>query len=125
MSIVTTLLALLIEAAVGYPDWLFRRIRHPAVWIGGLIGLSDKAFNREGWSGVRRRFAGLLSLFLFVGIPTTVAWGVEQALVLVPFGILFVGILASTLIAQTAAQPKTRFVGVFFPHGMAPGQWEP
>ena len=32
---------------------------------------------------------------------------------------------ASTLIAQTAAQPKTRFVGVFFPHGMAPGQWEP
>jgi hypothetical protein len=32
---------------------------------------------------------------------------------------------ASTLIAQTAAQPKTRFVGVFFPHGMAPGFWEP
>src|SRR3954465_4604857 len=21
--------------------------------------------------------------------------------------------------------PKTRFVGVFFPHGMAPGYWEP
>jgi len=32
---------------------------------------------------------------------------------------------ASTLLAQTAAQPKTRFVGVFFPHGMAPGLWEP
>lgn len=33
---------------------------------------------------------------------------------------------ASTLIAQTAAAPpKTRFVGVFFPHGMAPGHWEP
>jgi hypothetical protein len=32
---------------------------------------------------------------------------------------------ASTLIAQTAARPKTRFVGVFFPHGMAPGLWEP
>ena len=27
--------------------------------------------------------------------------------------------------AQTAVQPKTRFVGIFFPHGMAPGQWEP
>jgi len=27
-------------------------------------------------------------------------------------------------LAQTA-QPKTRFVGIFFPHGMAPGQWEP
>jgi hypothetical protein len=27
--------------------------------------------------------------------------------------------------AQTAVQPKTRFVGIFFPHGMAPGYWEP
>jgi hypothetical protein len=32
---------------------------------------------------------------------------------------------ARTLLAQTAAQPKSRFVGVFFPHGMAPGYWEP
>src|SRR5687768_2498495 len=32
---------------------------------------------------------------------------------------------ASTLLAQTAAAPKPRFVGVFFPHGMAPGHWEP
>jgi hypothetical protein len=32
---------------------------------------------------------------------------------------------ASTLLAQTAARPKSRFVGIFFPHGMAPGYWEP
>ena len=33
---------------------------------------------------------------------------------------------ASTALAQTAAgQPKPRFVGVFYPHGMAPGFWEP
>jgi hypothetical protein len=33
---------------------------------------------------------------------------------------------ASTALAQTAAgQPKNRFVGIFFPHGMAPGHWEP
>ena len=28
-------------------------------------------------------------------------------------------------LAQTPIQPKTRFVGIFFPHGMAPGYWEP
>jgi hypothetical protein len=28
-------------------------------------------------------------------------------------------------LAQTAMQPKTRFVGMFMPHGMAPGLWEP
>jgi hypothetical protein len=33
---------------------------------------------------------------------------------------------ASTALAQTpAGQVKPRFVGVFFPHGMAPGYWEP
>ena len=32
---------------------------------------------------------------------------------------------AGTLLAQTAARPKPRFVGIFFPHGMAPGHWEP
>src|SRR6187551_1822772 len=33
---------------------------------------------------------------------------------------------AATAFAQTAAgQRPTRFVGVFFPHGMAPGYWEP
>ena len=33
---------------------------------------------------------------------------------------------ASTALAQTAVgQAKPRFVGVFYPHGMAPGHWEP
>jgi hypothetical protein len=33
---------------------------------------------------------------------------------------------ATTALAQTVAgQPKSRFVGIFYPHGMAPGHWEP
>jgi hypothetical protein len=32
---------------------------------------------------------------------------------------------ASTALAQTAANPKPRFMGIFFPHGMAPGYWVP
>src|SRR5438270_13808081 len=33
---------------------------------------------------------------------------------------------AGTALAQTAAVPsKSRFVGMFFPHGMAPGYWVP
>jgi hypothetical protein len=33
---------------------------------------------------------------------------------------------ARTLLAQTAATPaKSRFVGIFFPHGMGPGHWVP
>jgi hypothetical protein len=32
---------------------------------------------------------------------------------------------AATVLAQTAATPKARFMGIFFPHGMAPGYWAP
>jgi hypothetical protein len=32
---------------------------------------------------------------------------------------------ASTALAETAANPKPRFVGCFVPHGMAPGYWVP
>ena len=32
---------------------------------------------------------------------------------------------AATALAQTAASPKSRFVGLFVPHGMAPGYWVP
>ncbi len=32
---------------------------------------------------------------------------------------------AGTLLARTAASPRTRFTGIFVPHGMAPGYWVP
>src|SRR5438067_4056598 len=32
---------------------------------------------------------------------------------------------AQTPLSRTAANPKNRFVGIFFPHGMAPGYWVP
>src|SRR5947199_4517797 len=32
---------------------------------------------------------------------------------------------ASSELAETAAAPRPRFMGIFFPHGMAPGYWVP
>src|ERR1700730_11871730 len=32
---------------------------------------------------------------------------------------------AQTLLRKTAANPKTRFTGIFVPHGAAPGYWVP
>jgi hypothetical protein len=32
---------------------------------------------------------------------------------------------AGTALAQTAANPTPRFMGIFYPHGMGPGWWEP
>ena len=32
---------------------------------------------------------------------------------------------AQTPVSKTAANPKTRFTGIFVPHGAAPGWWVP
>ena len=42
MNFKLALLALAIEAGVGYPDPLFCRIGHPATWLGALIAALDR-----------------------------------------------------------------------------------
>ena len=55
MAITLTFSALLIEAMFGYPDWLVRTIGHPVTWMGRLIGVLDRALNRDALSPAKRR----------------------------------------------------------------------
>ncbi|WP_211107137.1 adenosylcobinamide-phosphate synthase CbiB [Azospirillum thermophilum] len=92
--------ALAIEAAAGYPDALYARIRHPVVWIGTLIGHLDRALNDERESFDRRKAYGVLAvavLLLVVGGVASAVAGLCRAL---PFGWLWEALLASTLLAQ-------------------------
>ena len=100
MSIAITLTALLIEASFGYPDRLVRAIGHPVIWLGRLIGWLDRTLNRESRSDLDRRIAGFLAAFCIVVGPAAVAFAVERYLLSLPFGLLAVGVLASSLLAQ-------------------------
>ena len=51
-------LALLIDIFVGDPDWIWRRIPHPVVWIGNLIDWFDRLRDRDGV----RNLAGRLGI---------------------------------------------------------------
>ena len=100
MTIAVTLLALLIEATVGYPDRLLRTIGHPVMWLGWTIDAIDRALNRETDVAARRRAAGFAALIGIVGLPIAAALVIEYSLLLLPLGILAVGVIASVLIAQ-------------------------
>lgn len=54
--------AMCLDAALGEPDWLWSRIRHPAVMIGNAIGWLDKRLNH----GSYRRAKGVLVLAALV-----------------------------------------------------------
>ena len=47
--------ALLFEAVVGYPDFVYRIIRHPVVWMGALIDWLDSRLNSPSMPEARRR----------------------------------------------------------------------
>src|SRR5690606_5717995 len=61
------LLALFADALFGDPPWLWRRIPHPVVTIGRLIGFLDNNLNRETWPFDTRRAAGIMALIIVVG----------------------------------------------------------
>lgn len=92
--------ALAIDAVFGYPDLVYRAIGHPVTWIGWLIGRLDKAFNRDAWTGVQRRMAGVVALCILVAVPVAVAGLIQQALIGSYFGTIVLALAASTLIAS-------------------------
>ena len=100
MTVTLTLAALLIDAVVGYPDRLVRSIGHPVSWIGRLIGALERNFNRDTAEPVQRRALGIITLLLVVTVVAVVAFVIECGLLLLPFGVIGVGFLASALIAQ-------------------------
>ncbi len=58
--------ALLAEAALGYPAWLFTSVRHPVVWIGALIGWLDRHLNRARDPAWARRALGAVALVILL-----------------------------------------------------------
>ncbi|MBB5754567.1 adenosylcobinamide-phosphate synthase CbiB [Prosthecomicrobium pneumaticum] len=61
-------LALLVDAAIGDPDWLWRRLPHPVTWFGALIGLLDRTLNREDMATPTRRALGVVAVVLLVAV---------------------------------------------------------
>jgi len=60
------LLALIFDAIVGDPDWLWRRFPHPVAWFGHVINWLDKNYNRSNASPKERQQKGLLSLIFLI-----------------------------------------------------------
>jgi adenosylcobinamide-phosphate synthase len=91
-------LALLIDALVGDPAWLWRRTGHPVTWFGTVIDGLDRRFNRG--PAAARRLAGVLALLgtvLLFALPAAILAAVLAAL---PVSTLLEAAAASTLLAQ-------------------------
>ncbi len=100
MAVELAFCALLIEALVGYPERVFRAIRHPVVWIAALISLLDRSLNRATMSDAARKAAGAVAILIVAGVAALLGYAVERILLLLPFGFVLLAIVASALLAQ-------------------------
>jgi adenosylcobinamide-phosphate synthase len=123
MFVTLAFLALLIEALVGYPEWLAQSIGHPVMWMGRLIGFLDETLNSERMSRAGRQAAGAVSLFIVVGITGVVAHILEQSLFWLPLGVIFAALPASALLAQRSLYDHVQRVAVALEQeGLAAGR---
>src|SRR5580692_7210795 len=134
MSVALALLAMMIELCAGYPQALLRVIGHPVTWIGRLIAALDRLLNRdvpppfppplaeEGREGVGRG-AGVIAILLLLGMVGAIAFIVERELLRLPFGLIAVAVVASTLIAQRSLHRHVADVAAALEHdGLAAGR---
>lgn len=85
------ILAMLLDAALGEPLWLWSRVPHPAVMMGRVFGWAERRFNR----GRMRRAKGAV----LMGVLALGAWAIGAGLAMVP-GHWVEVLLAAILLAQ-------------------------
>jgi len=106
------LLALLIDRTVGYPDWLYKLIRHPVVWAGGLIGLFDRHFNQAAFHANNKRILGVVTMVLLIAVVLTISWPIFTVLRASLWGLLIEAVLVSSLLSQKSLSDHVRAVSI-------------
>lgn len=109
--------AFLLEAACGWPDRLYRRIRHPVVWIGALISGLETALNLDRFSSAACRVLGMLTALIVVSASTLSACLLVALLPQTPVGFAVEVIIASSLLASRSLYCHVLYVVQHLEHG--------
>ncbi|WP_245317391.1 cobalamin biosynthesis protein, partial [Bradyrhizobium manausense] len=91
--------AMAMDALLGWPSWLFARIGHPVTWLGRLIAAIDAGLNRESDPPALRRAAGVGGALSVIVLAVALGWLIQSVLPSGWIQILLVGVLAWPLVA--------------------------
>ena len=102
MNAINLVLAMLLDAAVGEPRWIWNKIPHPVIIIRRLIDRLDNLY----YKGTNRKLKGVV---LLIGLCLTGVL-IGTLIALLPFGWLFEVILAAVFLAQRSLVQHVRAV---------------
>lgn len=115
--LILLLIALIVDMYVGEAEFVFRRLRHPVVIIGGVIAFLDRKLNRESRGEMDRAIRGLLVVLLMVLGCGALGWGVAWLSLNHDFGWVVELLLVVTLVAQRSLHDHVRDVVVALEQG--------
>lgn len=101
-------LALILDAAIGDPDWLWRRVRHPVVWIGQAISWLEARLNKG--DAQAQRFGGLVTVAALLTGSAVSGWLIGWLADLLPVGVLVEVAAVFALVAQGSLAQHVRAV---------------
>jgi adenosylcobinamide-phosphate synthase len=104
------LAALVVEACVGYPQALYRVIRHPVVWIGVSLEVLERHLNRPQFADEARRALGILTVVLTAGGAALAGYAAQVSLADVSFGNVLIVLIATSGLAQHSLYTHVRAV---------------
>ncbi len=93
------LVALALDALIGWPDAIYRRIGHPVTWLGALISWLEHRLNDRQASDRYRFFSGSFTTVGVIGVAVFAAALLQCLLPGGVIGIVVMGILAWPLVA--------------------------
>ncbi|WP_417693081.1 adenosylcobinamide-phosphate synthase CbiB [Roseibium sp.] len=101
-TLLLLLAALVLDAVVGDPDWLWRKLPHPVVWIGKLIETLDRRWNLKTHKSAQRKKAGIILLLVMLVGSLVVGSALHQLAASLPYGELIIVLAAAILLAQNS-----------------------
>lgn len=104
------IVALLCDAIMGDPHWLYRRLPHPVVLMGRLIDALDKAWNRPEMEDRARLIRGTFCITIVVCVSGGVGMVITAITGIFDYGWVVDGILMSILVAQRSLYDHVRDV---------------
>ena len=109
-NIPIVLLALAMDAIIGDPNWLYRKIPHPISVIGCMMNQLDLFLNRPQVKNPTKKILGVLFIIIALSVAGIIGWGMQTGLKLMEFGQLLEAILVSIFLAQNSLYRHVRNV---------------
>ncbi len=113
------LVALALDAAIGWPAGLYRRIGHPVGLFARVIHACERWGNRPAYSAMLRRALGIATMLVLIALTGGAAWAMQHVILsaLGPSAWIAIAVLAFPALAQRSLHNHVVPVAQALEHG--------